>query len=46
MEYLDVSRRTAYKVVDDLESAGSIEEVAGKERGKEYKAVEVFDILA
>jgi len=45
VEYLDVSRRTAYKVVDDLESDGLIEEVTGKERGKEYKAVEVFDIL-
>ncbi|WP_153552775.1 Fic family protein [Halomicrobium sp. LC1Hm] len=46
VEYLDVSRRTAYKVVDDLEADGLIEEVTGKERGKEYKAVEVFDILA
>ena len=45
VEYLDVSRRTAYKVVDDLEADGLIEEVTGKERGKEYKAVEVFDIL-
>ena len=45
VEYLNVSRRTAYKVVDDLESDGLIEEVTGKERGKEYKAVEVFDIL-
>ncbi len=45
VEYLDVSRRTAYKIVDDLESDGLIEEVTGKERGKEYKAVEVFDIL-
>jgi len=38
VEYLDVSRRTAYKVVDDLESDGLIEEVTGKERGKEYKS--------
>jgi Fic family protein len=45
VEYLDVSRRTAYKVVDELESDGLIEEVTGKERGKEYKAVDVFDIL-
>jgi Fic family protein len=43
--YLDVSRRTAYKVVDALEADGLIEEVTGKERGKEYKAVDVFDIL-
>jgi Fic family protein len=45
VEYLDVSRRTAYKIVDELESDGLIEEVTGKERGKEYKAVDVFDIL-
>ncbi|MUV85417.1 HTH domain-containing protein [Natronomonas sp. CBA1123] len=45
VEYLDVSRRTAYKVVDNLESDGLIEEVTGKERGKEYKAVDVFNIL-
>jgi len=45
VEYIDVSRRTAYKIVDDLQSDGLIEEVTGKERGKEYKAIEVFDIL-
>lgn len=45
MEYLGVSRRTAYKVVEDFESDGLIEEVTGKKRGKEYKAVDVFDIL-
>ncbi len=45
VEYLDVSRRTAYKIVDDLEADGLIKEVTGKERGKEYKAVDVFDIL-
>lgn len=45
VEYLDVSRRTAYKVVADLESDGLIEEVTGNERGKEYKAVDVFNIL-
>ena len=45
VDYLDVSRRTAYKIVEDLESDGIIEEVTGKERGKEYTAVEVFNIL-
>ncbi|WP_135304684.1 Fic family protein [Haloarcula amylovorans] len=45
VEYLDISRRTAYKVVDDLEADGLIEEVTGKERGKEYKAIDVFEIL-
>nr|WP_256388536.1 Fic family protein [Haladaptatus sp. W1] len=29
VEYLDVSRRTAYKIVDDLEADGLIEEVTG-----------------
>ncbi|MFC5973464.1 hypothetical protein ACFPYI_19215 [Halomarina salina] len=29
----------------DLESAGLIEEVTGTERGKEYTAIEVLDIL-
>lgn len=46
VEQLDVSRRTAYKIVDDLEADGLIEEVTGKQRGKEYKAVDVFDILS
>ncbi|MFC4447482.1 helix-turn-helix domain-containing protein [Halorussus aquaticus] len=41
VEYLGVSRRTAYKIVDNLEADGLIEEVTGKE----YKAVDVFDIL-
>lgn len=45
VDHLDVSRRTAYKIVDDLETDGLIEEVTGKQRGKEYKAVDVFDIL-
>jgi Fic family protein len=45
VDYLDVSRRTAYKVVDALEEDRLIKEVTGKERGKEYKAVDVFDIL-
>jgi Fic family protein len=45
VDYLDVSRRTAYKVVDDLEADGLVEEVTGNERGTEYKAVDVFDVL-
>jgi len=45
IEYLDVSRRTAYKIVDTLEDDGLIKEVTGKQRGKEYKAIDVFDIL-
>ena len=45
IEYLDVSRRTAYKIVDTLEDDGLIKEVTGKQRGKEYKAIDVFAIL-
>jgi Fic family protein len=45
VEYLDVSRRTAYKVVEKLQSDRLIEEVTGKERGKEYKPVDVLDFL-
>lgn len=44
-EYLDVSRPTAYRVIEDLEADGIIEEVTGKEQGKQYKAVDVFGIL-
>ncbi len=42
---LDVSRGTAYNVIDNLEDAGLIEEVTGAEWGQEYKAVEVFDVF-
>lgn len=44
-EYLDVSRPTAYRVIEDLETDGIIEEVTGKEQGKQYKAIDVFEIL-
>lgn len=44
-EFLDVSRMTAYRVIENLEDDGLIEEVTGKEKGKEYKAVDVFDII-
>lgn len=42
---LDVSRGTAYNVIENLEEAGLIEEVTGAEWGQEYKAVEVFDVF-
>ncbi|RYJ19608.1 Fic family protein [Halogeometricum borinquense] len=42
---LDVSRGTAYNVIENLEDSGLIEEVTGAEWGQEYKAVEVFDVF-
>jgi len=42
---LDVSRGTAYNVIETLEDAGLIEEVTGAEWGQEYKAVDVFDVF-
>ncbi|MFD1514110.1 Fic family protein [Halomarina rubra] len=43
--FLDVSRPTAYRVIEDLEADEIIEEVTGKKQGKQYRAVDVFDIL-
>lgn len=40
---LDVSRATAYNVIENLEADGVIEETTGGEWGQEYKAVEVFE---
>ncbi|RDZ64237.1 Fic family protein [Haloferax sp. Atlit-12N] len=42
---LDVSRGTAYNVVENLEDAGLIEEATGADWGQEYKAVEVFNVF-
>lgn len=46
IEELDVSRATAYNVIETLEADGVIEETTGAEWGREYKAIEVFDRLA
>ena len=42
---LDIERSTAYRAIDDLEDEGVLEEVTGKQRNKEYRAKEIFDIL-
>lgn len=44
-EELDVSGPTAYRAIRALEEDGLIEEVTGKERNREYRATEIFDIL-
>jgi Fic family protein len=45
-EMLDVTHQTANDAVSDLEAAGVLEETTGKERYREYKAVDIFDILS
>ena len=42
---LDVSGPTAYRAIHSLETDGLIEEVTGKERNREYRATEIFEIL-
>lgn len=44
-DMLDIERSTAYRAIDDLEDEGVLEEVTGKQRNKEYRAKEIFDIL-
>lgn len=45
IDELEVSRGTAYNVIEDLEDDGVIREVTGAEWGQEYKAVEVFELF-
>jgi Fic family protein len=42
---LDVERSTAHRAIADLEEEGVLEEVTGKQRNKEYRAKEIFEIL-
>lgn len=42
---LNIDRSTAYRAITDLEAEGVLEEVTGKQRNKEYRAKEIFDIL-
>ncbi|MFC7209847.1 Fic family protein [Natronoarchaeum sp. GCM10025321] len=42
---LDIERSTAYRAIADLETEGVLEEVTGKQRNKEYRATEIFEIL-
>lgn len=44
-ETLDVTRPTAYRAVNALVEDGVLEEVTGKQRNKEYRATEIFEIL-
>jgi len=41
----DVKQPTASRVINDLVDEGVLEEVTGKERNKEYRAREIFEIL-
>lgn len=45
MELLDVSDGTAYNAIQSLEADGVLVEVTGKERNREYKAAEIFEII-
>lgn len=42
---LDIERSTAYRAITALEAEGVLEEVTGKQRNKEYRAKEIFEIL-
>jgi len=44
-DFLDVSDQTARNAISELESQGLLAETTGKERYREYKAVDIFDIL-
>lgn len=44
-ERFDVERSTAHRAIDSLVDDGILEEVTGKERYREYRATEIFEIL-
>lgn len=44
-ERFDVQRSTAYRAIESLQEDGILEEVTGKERNREYRATEIFEIL-
>jgi Fic family protein len=44
-ERLDIEQSTAYRAIDALQDEGVLEEVTGKQRNKEYRAREIFEIL-
>ncbi|WP_440763712.1 Fic family protein [Natronorubrum sp. DTA7] len=44
-ELLDVASPTAYRALDRLEEDGILEETTGKERNREYRSREIFEIL-
>jgi Fic family protein len=45
VELLDVSDQTARNAISELEASNVLEETTGKERYREYKAVDIFVIL-
>lgn len=45
VELLDVSEQTARNAISELEAADVLEETTGKQRYREYKAVDIFGIL-
>ena len=45
-EMLDVTDQTARNVLSELEASGILEETTGKQRYREYKAIDIFDILS
>ncbi|WP_128904814.1 HTH domain-containing protein [Halorubrum amylolyticum] len=44
-QQFNVSRQTAYNAIEEVEAEGLVGEVTGQERNREYKAVDIFDIL-
>ena len=46
VDLLDVSDQTARNALSELEAQGVLEETTGKERYREYKAVDIFEILS
>ena len=45
-EMLDVTDQTARNALSELEASGILEETTGKQRYREYKAIDIFDILS
>lgn len=45
-DMLQVSKQTARNAISELEASGVLEETTGKERYREYKAVDIFEILS
>ncbi|WP_049909159.1 Fic family protein [Halorubrum saccharovorum] len=41
----NVSRQTAYNAIEEVEADGLVVEVTGQQRNREYRAVDIFDIL-
>jgi Fic family protein len=45
-EMLDIHPQTARNAISELEAAGVLQETTGKERYREYKAVDIFEIMS